>query len=288
MTQVFKIAKIGKNARSTDPNDFVFHSSYNTFKILFTDLLINQSIDANPKTILVAHNQSVIPTIFAFVKFPDGYIALPNQTDHAFTVSGGRSWHTEVDKTNIKFIFDRASITGTSQKINMPSDDASRGTIPWTNWNEGWNDDNHYAYADFSGGAKTSHNLKYTGFGFNIPTSATITGIRVRKEGYYDGSLSGNSRAQLVKGGSPSGDVWTQNFGTSENTFSRGDNTDMWGLTLTPNDINASNFGFILWSDISDGAGKVYIDWADITVYYTDDGGNYEVNIRYYIFESPI
>jgi hypothetical protein len=107
MTKKIIIAKIGKNAETaTDPNDFIFHSDYNTFKIISTGILSSQLVNANPTTFSVAHSQSAIPAVFAFAKFPDGYIVLPGEREKT-AVSGAtdRYWILEVDGTNVYFIF---------------------------------------------------------------------------------------------------------------------------------------------------------------------------------------
>lgn len=69
MEQVVKVAKIGKDARSTDPNDFIFHSSYNTFKIV-KEATYSFTIPAN--TIGEAygenHGLNFIPMVTAFLK----------------------------------------------------------------------------------------------------------------------------------------------------------------------------------------------------------------------------
>jgi|WetSurSiteA1Bulk_404760.scaffolds.fasta_scaffold09261_3 hypothetical protein len=100
---VFKVAKQGVDVRtSKDPNDYIFHSDLNTFKIVKEGNLNTQTVDASPKTFSVAHNQSSIPGVFAFAKFPDGYVALPNETNYSFNTS--QWFYVTVDATNINFI----------------------------------------------------------------------------------------------------------------------------------------------------------------------------------------
>ncbi len=70
MTQVVKVARSGKNAQTaTDPNDFIFHSDYNTFKIVASGLY-EPSIPANsPMTdYKVAHNLERVPLVVAFMR----------------------------------------------------------------------------------------------------------------------------------------------------------------------------------------------------------------------------
>ena len=91
MSNVIKIARPGRDVLTeTDPNELIFDSSLNTFKIIAEGSLSNQLIDTDPKTITVPHGQSIIPSVYAFAKFPDGKVALPAETDFDFTVLGSR------------------------------------------------------------------------------------------------------------------------------------------------------------------------------------------------------
>ena len=105
MTQVIKVSKSGKNVLTeTDRNNFIFDSTVNTFKII-TRGTSTGTITADGQIISVAHSQSVTPAVYAFCKYPDGYVALPGESDRAFTGGGVRYWRVEVDGTNMNFIF---------------------------------------------------------------------------------------------------------------------------------------------------------------------------------------
>jgi len=108
------VAKQGNDVFSPDPNDFIFHSDYNTFKIIDEGYLSSQTVDADPKTITVVHNQSITPAIFAFVKFPDGYFYMPNSPQKSFL---GRRFVVEFDATNIYFVLTRDS--GVSYSVDI-------------------------------------------------------------------------------------------------------------------------------------------------------------------------
>lgn len=90
MTQVVKVAKIGKSTNSVDPNDFIFHSEYNTFKIVFEDTATG-TIDAS-STITIeyifsenGHPLNFIPLVSAFAKQSDlDQVFLPNGLDVEF------------------------------------------------------------------------------------------------------------------------------------------------------------------------------------------------------------
>lgn len=70
MTDAIKVGKSGVNAETaTDPNDFIFHSDYNTLKILGTGLY-EPSIPADSSTTdyTVAHEQETAPMVMAFMR----------------------------------------------------------------------------------------------------------------------------------------------------------------------------------------------------------------------------
>lgn len=62
-----KVAKSGKSASSSDPNDFIFHSDYNTFKIIKTGI-VEQVVKFTSTTIEVAHELDYTPLVYAFMK----------------------------------------------------------------------------------------------------------------------------------------------------------------------------------------------------------------------------
>lgn len=100
-----RVAKSGKNAlTATDPNDFIFHTGYNTLKIVAQGTLTGQNVDSDPKTFSVAHGQSHVPICFAFAKFPDGKIALPFSYDYS---DSGQRFEVEVDSSDVHFKFHR-------------------------------------------------------------------------------------------------------------------------------------------------------------------------------------
>jgi hypothetical protein len=118
------------------------------------------------------------------------------------------------------------------------------------------------------------------GFGFSIPTGATIVGIQVdvigkaSASGYISMPSGYNG---LLKNGTASGTgnsnatKWT----TSLATYTLGGPSSMWDTTLTPADVNASNFGFSLAVYNYDSANyrTAYIDYIQMTVTYTAPTG---------------
>lgn len=84
MDNVVKVARIGKSANSTDPNDFIFHSLYNTFKIVkeATKVVTLLASTAN-QSFTEAHNiNSYVPLVSAFAKKTgEAWVFLPNGLD---------------------------------------------------------------------------------------------------------------------------------------------------------------------------------------------------------------
>lgn len=107
MSRKIILAKSGFNALTeTDPNNFIFHSDYNTFKIVAQGTLENQTVNADPTTFTLTHGKSYTPNFYAFCLFPDGKVALPDEIDYQYKDQVTDAYGTftcEVDATNIYF-----------------------------------------------------------------------------------------------------------------------------------------------------------------------------------------
>lgn len=131
--------------------------------------------------------------------------------------------------------------------------DASVGSLDFTNPTNGLSSDN--AYASVIALAVTPTNSKYlkaTNFGFSIPSTATIKGVTVSMEksqlwltGLVGLQSVADNSVMLVKGGSVSGSNKSAsgNWGYSDAITTYGGAADMWGNTLTYSDVNSTNFG---------------------------------------------
>jgi hypothetical protein len=111
------------------------------------------------------------------------------------------------------------------------------------------------------------------GFGFSIPTGATIDGILVEIQGKADATVGGGGNGQLIKTGT-TGTGSTFSFGsasgwTTTNTiFSMGGSTNLWGTTWSPSDVNGSDFGIRI--DVGFYPNHlISVDAIRFTVYYT-------------------
>lgn len=107
---------------------------------------------------------------------------------------------------------------------------------------------NAHAYSTALLLGDTTQNLITKNFGFSIPATAVITGIKVEVEKSRDG-LRDNVRdasVKIIKGGMITGSEhrsalkWPRN----DSVVSYGGALDNWGISWSAADINSSNFGF--------------------------------------------
>ncbi|HOW29796.1 MAG TPA: Hint domain-containing protein [archaeon] len=136
------------------------------------------------------------------------------------------------------------------------ADDATIGTQAWSSLDYSKASDNSYSSVNmgnvvngtFSG--YTTHYLKANNFGFNIPTGATINGIKVEIEKYTFGPYI-SWDLKIVKADGSIGDT---NMGSGTwptpsdpNTYETyGSDTNVWGETWTAENINDSDFGVVI------------------------------------------
>lgn len=105
MTYLIAVSKAGENVlTATDPNDFIFHSGYNTFKIIAEGTYsptLGDSGGAETST-SKAHGQSITPFVFAFCEFANSRVGgVGNRASNA------NFWFTRliVNSTNMNFYY---------------------------------------------------------------------------------------------------------------------------------------------------------------------------------------
>ncbi|MCC7301744.1 MAG: hypothetical protein IT233_03785 [Bacteroidia bacterium] len=117
-----------------------------------------------------------------------------------------------------------------------------------------------------------------TNFGFSIPLSATINGIvaEVEKRSGPNGQMQDNP-VMILKNGTETGTSHSLpgNWGYTDQYYTYGSSTDLWGATWSPADINNSGFGLgfasISYTCFGNNQPLVsYIDHVRITIHYTD------------------
>jgi hypothetical protein len=127
-----------------------------------------------------------------------------------------------------------------------------------------------------AGSPGKTHFLNWRNFGYSIPGSASICGIVVaiehRKTGKFSPSLLDYS-VQLTNGSFSSANyaktsiVW----GDTDEVFVYGSETDTWGVSWTPSDVNQNAFGLNLVAQMTVGTGTTTaaaeVDNAYIIIY---------------------
>lgn len=142
----------------------------------------------------------------------------------------------------------------------------------WTNASNALAEDASYATYSISPGGSSSV-LQLTQFGFAVPTGATINGVEaVIKANYSTGDGCQLTTIRLLIGGSASGNTkGPQALTTSNTNYTFGGAADLWGLTPTVAQVNATNFGVqVAGQEIGGENGTIVrIDFVSINVYYT-------------------
>ncbi len=163
---------------------------------------------------------------------------------------------------------------------NATSGASSGSGTAWTNTGSIVSDGNGNASVSINAGA-TSQNLLATGYGFSLPSDASIIGVSVaiNRWGSFNGLGAGiqDVSIRLLKAGAATGDnkavsgLWV----TSNSTVvTYGGLSDTWGSSWSGSDINASNFGVIL--SVSNTGTMIPIsanvDYVQVTVTYALPG----------------
>jgi len=136
--------------------------------------------------------------------------------------------------------------------------------------------------AKWQTGDEPNISLVLRNFGFTVPAGATIVGVEV-----------GNYRSRSVSTGGAVSDTdntmtlsLTKNGASATGTGTtvdylplldggyanrpQGSNADLWGTTLTPSEVNNTNFGVIFTLNKFDevGVDRIEIDYVTVTVHY--------------------
>ena len=165
--------------------------------------------------------------------------------------------------------------------VNLPSvgaDNSGVGTIVWSNpGNVANNAPGPLQAASIAGSlaaGNITHYLVGSGFGFAIPSTATISGIIVTMSRTCNFGKMVDSHIRLMKAGAVIGNdkalgaPWAIGF----HLYTFGSATDLWGTTWLPADINAANFGVAMAGLATAPDSGVGVDWYRVTVYYTTTG----------------
>lgn len=155
------------------------------------------------------------------------------------------------------------------------ANDAAVGTIAWATPGNITVEDASEAAASVTASATTNY-LKATNFGFSIPATDTIDGITVEiKLRAQTASRITDVTVSLVVGGSVVGanKALASTWPTALTWTTYGGASDLWSLTPTYSDVNASNFGVVINCTNSSGTVGARVDAVRITITHSTPGG---------------
>ncbi len=166
-----------------------------------------------------------------------------------------------------------------TQGPNLPStgaDVSGTGTVTWNVTSNITAEDAATVGANLTIGAST-HWLKATGFGFSIPSGATINGITVEWKVSIVNATSRHAQdiaARIVKAGTigTTDRANATTYTTTLTWLSHGGASDLWGDSWSDTDINGSTFGAALSVIATQGSPSPAIDACRITIDYTAAG----------------
>jgi hypothetical protein len=149
------------------------------------------------------------------------------------------------------------------------------GGIAWTDANNAMASDDSRASC-VMGADETSDLLIASDFGFSIPAGATIDGVEVEIEKRASGVAGGDNIALWVEGSQQGDNKASAGEWPASDTYETyGGAADLWALSLTAEQVNASDFGVTLSVLTDSGGGTAEVDHIRITVYYTEAGGGF-------------
>lgn len=158
---------------------------------------------------------------------------------------------------------------------NLPTvgtTDASLGLLAWANADRITAGDGESASAAGMPTGSPTVLLIGKGFGFAIPPDATIDGITVEIVRSSIGSRCGDVLVSLLSDGLVDGDNradFTTVWPATAAAKAYGGPTDLWGLALTPADVNDPEFGVgVQCVKAIAGPGGARVDYLSVTVHY--------------------
>ncbi len=151
------------------------------------------------------------------------------------------------------------------------ANDGTGLAIAWVNLGNVNASDNTYTTAPLAA-AQSTQGLLLTNFGAAVPTDSLIQGVEVLIERSATvASRITDLTVQLIVGGTPSGDdkglaaFWP----TTDAVRVYGAASDLWGLSLTEADVNASSFGLKVRAQCSIlGAATPQLDRVALRITY--------------------
>ena len=124
-------------------------------------------------------------------------------------------------------------------------------------------------------GGATGDTLRGSNAGFAIPGTATIDGIEVRVQAGYTVVFGTSPNISSVNIGKDDSTLATPKtpataLTTTPTNYDYGGAADLWGLTWTPAEINATSFQALMVANDAGSGSQAICDIMWINVHYTD------------------
>src|SRR3990167_1075148 len=147
--------------------------------------------------------------------------------------------------------------------------DVAGGDTAWASVGNALASDDAYATVSL-GSAETSDWIQVSSIGLAIPAGALIVDVRAIVEG-NSGSNASSLHAQIIKAGTQQGEISTNVYSESSDTVTTASfTTENGGLSLSPADVNATDFGMAVRMQSDPGTtGTRSIDQITVQVIYT-------------------
>jgi hypothetical protein len=142
---------------------------------------------------------------------------------------------------------------------------------PWTSLNNVLGPpDGQFTYVTIAVVSPYSDTFYVEGYGFSIPSAATINGVAATVTKAASGVVV-DDEIKLVVNGSPAGtnEASIVSWPSTLTGVNYGGPADLWGNALTPAIVNASNFGLALACLCSYSSAIAEVDSIGLTIYYT-------------------
>lgn len=150
----------------------------------------------------------------------------------------------------------------------------SGASAHWSNTDAAKVSDNTYASVDLTPANYLTHYITFRDFGFSVPASAVIVGVEVQIEQRRIGGLTNIPRDDNVLLVTPSGTTGNLSdgsmFSATEAIRTFGGDSILWGLSLTPADVNSADFRVYVSAYRFTGTSTAQIDHVTVTVYYEE------------------
>lgn len=167
-----------------------------------------------------------------------------------------------------------AAVSAVSGYATTDINDFSVGTVIWNMLPNALGAPNgNFALTTNPGAPYVSRYLYLRGYGFSVPLTATVTGVKLsftRK--VLGATIAADSSVRLFVGGTAAGNnkASASTWPTVAATASYGGPLDTWGLSIFPSQTNLANFGLGLSTAVASGLPfQTHAEGFRITVYHT-------------------